>query len=142
MSNSKLTTYDIPSVDELPKIDPPLFNKVEILPLETIKETAGGIILPTSVQDAASYTRHMGIIVVCGPTAFKNSQGKDMMENPPKRGDIVMYGKFGGMGYHCEKETKPDAHGMTRIELDKIIMVPDKDVLKIIKDPTGIRTDL
>lgn len=139
---SKLTKYDIPSIEELPEIDKPLFHRVAVVPLDPITKTAGGIIMPDSAKDAAAWVQHLGVLVALGDGAFRTQDGEEVCRTAPKLGDVVMYGKFAGLKYEREIESEPDVHGITEKKKPiKVIIIQDTDIISVIKDPTGIRTD-
>jgi len=68
----------------------PLHDRVVIAPLDREEITAGGIIVPDTVQEKPM----RGKVLVTGPGA----RGEDgaLLPMEVKRGDTVLYGKFSG----------------------------------------------
>ena len=68
----------------------PLEDRVVVKPNEAEDVTAGGIVLP----DAAKEKPLMGKVVATGPGKLLDSGNRGEMS--VKKGDTVLYGKYGG----------------------------------------------
>ena len=91
----------------------PLFDRVVLKPLESEKETKGGIILPTAAQEKSQLAE----VVAVG--SGKNAEGKDIGMNV-KVGDKVLYGKYTGTEITMEEQ--------------KYVVVRQPDILAVIED--------
>ena len=90
----------------------PLFDRVVILPLESEKETKGGIILPTTAQEKSQ----LALVKAVGDGELGEGKKSNMQV---KVGDKVLYGKYSG----------------TEITLDnvKYVVVRQSDILAVIE---------
>ena len=90
----------------------PLFDRVVILPLESEKETKGGIILPSSAQEKSQ----LAIVKAIGNGELDEGKKSNMQV---KVGDKVLYGKYSG----------------TEITVDdvKYVVVRQSDILAVIE---------
>jgi chaperonin GroES len=68
----------------------PLDDRVVVKPQEAETKTAGGIVLPDSAKEKPL----MGKIVSTGPGKLLDSGKRGQMS--VKKGDTVLYGKYGG----------------------------------------------
>ena len=90
----------------------PLFDRVVLKPLESEKETKGGILLPTAAQEKSQFA------VVTAVGSGKGPDGKDVGMQV-KVGDKVLYGKFTGTEISMEEE--------------KYIVIRQTDILAVIE---------
>lgn len=67
----------------------PLFDRVVLEPLESEKETKGGILLPSAAQEKSQ----LAIVKAVG--SGENTEGKNVGMQV-KVGDKVLYGKYAG----------------------------------------------
>ena len=67
----------------------PLFDRVVLEPLESEKETKGGILLPSAAQEKSQLAK----VVAVG--SGENTEGKNVGMQV-KVGDKVLYGKYAG----------------------------------------------
>lgn len=135
----KKTEYEIPTI--LPDIPNPYLYFIIITPLSPRKATAGGILLPSGMQDMEAMGQQLGVLVAKGPDAFKDSvTGESRYDPEPEVGDVVLYSKFSGAGRVLVKEvsTTNDA-GVPILEDIKFIIVPDKSILMKLDNPTGYK---
>jgi len=77
----------------------PLHDRIAVKPLEHEEKTAGGIIIP----DTAKEKPMQGEVVAVGSGA-KNDKG-EVQPLEVKKGDIVLYGKWGGTEVKIGNET-------------------------------------
>ena len=105
---------------DMPK---PVGWRVLIEPIEIKQETAGGIIMPENVQEAAEYMRYVGLVVATGPEAYKH---RKFSEGEPwcVPGDWVIYGRYAGQ----EAMVKGDSgiHSFRFVNDDEILAVAPK----------------
>ena len=90
----------------------PLFDRVVLLPLESEKETKGGIILPSTAQEKSQLAK----VVAVGNGEMGEGKKSTMQVNV---GDKVLYGKYTG----------------TEITVDdtKYVVVRQSDILAVIE---------
>ncbi len=69
-----------------------------IEPVEAVKKTASGIVLPESHDEKPS----KGKVLAVGPKTECDCKDKGVYEAPCKQGDIVVYKKWGGNEYKVE----------------------------------------
>ena len=91
----------------------PLHDRVLVKRLESEAKTAGGIILPDSVQEKPSE----GEVIAVG-TGVKSDDGK-VIALDVKTGDKILFGKWSGT------EVKVDG--------DDLIIMQEKDIMGIIE---------
>lgn len=75
----------------------PLFDRVVLEPLESEKETKGGILLPSAAQEKSQ----LAIVKAVG--SGENTEGKNVGMQV-KVGDKVLYGKYAGTEITIEGE--------------------------------------
>ena len=90
----------------------PLYDQVLIQPLEGEEKTASGIVLP----DTAKEKPQKGKVVALGTGGVDSNGNK--IEFPFKKGDVVMYKKWGG--------------SEVKVEGNELLIVKTEDVLAII----------
>jgi|TARA_R100000995_G_C3463344_1_gene114309 chaperonin GroES len=88
-TDSEITTKDLPT---------PLNWKVLVQPHQAQMKTKGGIHLPSISQDNEEYLTSHGRVAKMGELAFRDRDTGDKwkMEQTPKVGDRVTYGKYAG----------------------------------------------
>lgn len=94
----------------------PLFDNVLIKPLEAVKTTASGIVLP----DTAKEKPQMGEVMAVGEGTDKGCECKDCScsKMVVKVGDKVLYKKWGG--------------NEVKVENEEWMILEQKDILAII----------
>lgn len=117
---------------EIPDDHPlPDFWRILILPVRPKKISKGGIMIAESARTAESVLNYIGQVVALGPLAYTSERFKlpdGSMIEPPKVGDIVIFGKYAG---------QPIEHrGM------KFRFINDDEILGRVRDPEALRVHI
>lgn len=91
----------------------PLFDNVLIKPLDAVKTTASGIVLP----DTSKEKPQMGEVMATGPGTF-DEDGEKRIPMEVKVGDKVLYKKWGG--------------NEVKVENEEWMILEQKDILAVI----------
>lgn len=90
-----------------------------------VEKTAGGIIIPTKVQDEEKILTMFGEVVELGPVAYKNRPDVDFGGPWCKEGDAVLLSKYAG----------------TKIEIDgeQYRIINDDEVQGVVNDTSRVK---
>ena len=97
----------------------PLHDRVVVRRIDADQKTAGGIIIPDTVQEKPQE----GEVIAIGPGA-RNDRG-DLVPTELKPGDRVLFGKWSGT------EVKIDGHDL--------LIMKESDVLGVIEHTTTLK---
>ena len=110
--------------DDLPT---PLYFRLLVMPVAPKKVSSGGIVIPVSAQEAQKYLNYTGKLLAIGSTAFTDETTK-YEENKPNIGDYVVYGRYAGQ--------------VLLYKDVRLLIVNDRDVLAIVKNPDSLKVSI
>lgn len=116
--------YDAQMPQDVPN---PLLWRILVAPRRPRRKTDSGILIADAARHNEQLVQHVGQVVAMGELAFKSDVFKDM-QNIPKVGDWVVYGRYAG---------QPMIYKDYRF-----LIVNDKELLMTVSNPEDLRVYL
>jgi len=132
MMNDAVTSIE-PGLLDIADVPVPTGWRIVVQPRKVEEKSAGGIVMPDSVQDANKHLAYVGQVLLMGDLCYTDARYA-IGERDPKPwcsvGDWVMFGQYEG------QKIKVKATDNSEIEL---IVLNDDQIKAIVPNPVRVR---